>query len=333
MSKKIVAFHSYQLGERGTEIHMYNLAKYNRDILGNESIIISTSSRPTPTLSMFEKEFKTFLYSDVWNPNGVNLNLRTSIEKICEDNNVTHFWATKGGESDGIMPSNAKSIAACIFRMDQPHGDIYSGICEYISNKHGGGFPYVYPIIEKDFPDYTDDFREELNIPKEALVFGRHGGKDSFSLPFAKDAIVDSLSKRDDIYFLFLNTEVFINHPRVIHIGWSPDFELKSKFVNTCDVMIHARYDGEIFSQAVAEFSVRNKPVITWKPDVIPSHYDTGHIWILGDNAFYYRDRGELINILTSISKNDFIEKDWDVYKDKYSAENVMRDFDRIFLS
>jgi hypothetical protein len=66
-------------------------------------------------------------------------------------------------------------------------------------------------------------------IPKEALVFGRHGGKDSFSLPFAKDAIVDSLSKRDDIYFLFLNTEVFINHPRVIHIGWSPDFELKSK--------------------------------------------------------------------------------------------------------
>ena len=44
MPKKVVAFHSYQLGERGTEIHMYNLAKYNRDILGNESIIISTSS-------------------------------------------------------------------------------------------------------------------------------------------------------------------------------------------------------------------------------------------------------------------------------------------------
>ena len=80
------------------------------------------------------KEFKTFLYSDVWIPDGVNLNLRTSIEKICEDNNVTHFWATKGGESDGIMPTNAKSIAACIFRMDEPHGDIYSGICEYISD-------------------------------------------------------------------------------------------------------------------------------------------------------------------------------------------------------
>jgi hypothetical protein len=62
--------------------------------------------------------------------------------------------------------------------------------------------------------------------------------------------------------------------------------------------MIHARYDGEIFSQAVAEFSVRNKPILTWKPDSIPSHYDTGHIWVLGDNAFYYRDGNELINIL-----------------------------------
>ena len=97
--------------------------------------------------------------------------------------------------------------------------------------------------------------------------------------------------------------------------------------------MIHARYDGEIFSQAVAEFSIRNKPIITWKPDVIPSHYDTGHMWVLGDNAFYYKDGDDLMNILTSISKNDFIGKDWDLYKDKYSAENVMRDFDRICLS
>ena len=81
MNKKIVAFHSYQLGERGTEIHMHNLAKYNIEILGNESIVISTSSRPTPTLLMFEKEFKTFLYSDVWITDGINLALKTSIEK------------------------------------------------------------------------------------------------------------------------------------------------------------------------------------------------------------------------------------------------------------
>ena len=55
-----IAFHSYQLGERGSEICLYKYAKYNREILGNESIIISTSSRPIPCKSRFD-EFETIL--------------------------------------------------------------------------------------------------------------------------------------------------------------------------------------------------------------------------------------------------------------------------------
>ena len=37
----------------------------------------------------------------------------------------------------------------------------------------------------------------------------------------------------------------------------------KEAFYRTCDAMLHARRDGETFGLAVAEFSVRNKPVIT----------------------------------------------------------------------
>ena len=70
MSIKI-AFHSYQLGERGTEVCLYKYAKYNREILGNESIIISTSSRPTPCLNRF-KDFinkrPDFDYEGLFNP-------------------------------------------------------------------------------------------------------------------------------------------------------------------------------------------------------------------------------------------------------------------------
>lgn len=332
MSKKIVAFHSYQLGERGTEIHMFKNAKYNRDILGNDSIIISTSSRPMPSLKMFENEFKVFLYQDSWVNDGMNLKLRSSIEKICDQNKVTHFWATKGGEDDGIMPSNTTTIAASIFRMDQPHGSIYSGICKYISDKYGSVYPYVYPIVEKESPHIVDNFRTELNIPKNAIVFGRHGGKDSFNLNFAKSAICKALEKRSDIYFLFMNTDKFIDHPRVIHLGWTSNFETKAKFVNTCDLMLHARADGEIFSLAVAEFSTRNKPIITWRPKVIPASYDTGHFYVLENNAFFYSDEEELISILLNISTVDFINKDWDVYKDKYSPENIMKSFDEIYL-
>ena len=332
MSKKIVAFHSYQLGERGSEVQMIKWARYNKEILGNESIIISTSSRPTPSLEMFEKEFKVILYPDVWVPDGKNNKLRSTLERICEENNITHFWAIKGGEDDGIMPKNVKTMAACIFRLDQPHGDVYTGICQYISDKYGSLYPWIYPIVLKEEPDYNEDFREELNIPSDAIVFGRHGGPDTFDLDFVKRSIIESISIRENIYFIFLNTDKFIEHPRVIHLGWTSSFKEKAKFVNTCDLMIHGRSGGEIFSSAIDEFSTRNKPVITWKPDNIPSGHDTGHLWVLGDNAFFYKGQEDLTKLLTGITKEDFVNKDWDVYKDTYSPENVMVEFNKIFL-
>ena len=36
-----IAFHNNQLSLRGTEVAMYDYAKYNEEILGNESIVIS----------------------------------------------------------------------------------------------------------------------------------------------------------------------------------------------------------------------------------------------------------------------------------------------------
>jgi len=332
MSSKKVAFHSYQLGERGTEVHMYNLAKYNREILGNESIIISTNTRPTPSLPMFEKEFEVFLYDDVWQPHQKNEKLRNSLDRICEQNKVSHLWATKGGEDDKIFPDNVVSIASCIFAMSEPHGSVYSGICKYISEKHGGLFPYIYPIIEDTTKDYMEDMRLELNIPKDALVLGRHGGKDSFSLQFAKQSIYYALSLRNDLHFVFLNTDKFIEHPRVHYLDWTSDFMTKTKFINTCDAMIHARMDGEIFRQCVAEFSIKNKPIITWKPDVVPSFYDTGHLYVIGENGFFYKDGEDLLRILLNISKRDFENKDWDVYKNTYSPESVMKDFEKFCL-
>ena len=61
-----IAFHSFQLGDRGTEVCLYKYAKYNREILGHESLIISTNTRPTPTIQRFEEEFETIIYPHVW---------------------------------------------------------------------------------------------------------------------------------------------------------------------------------------------------------------------------------------------------------------------------
>jgi hypothetical protein len=332
MSKKI-AFHSYQLGQRGTEVAMYKYAKYNQEILGNESVIVSTNTRPTPSLEMFQKEFPVVLYDNVWQNDGKNDDLRNMLESICIDEKVDAFYAIKGGENDGIMPDHiTKTLAHAVFRTDQPHGKVYAGICDYICQKYGSSAPYVYHIIEPEAPELTDDLRYQLGIPQYALVLGRHGGNDTFSLEFVKDAIRRTLDLRSDIYFLFLNTDRFIHHERVIHLPYTSSFIDKARFVNTCDGMLHARFDGEIFSVAIPEFSTRNKPIITWKPDQIPGHYDTGHIHVLKDSAIYYKNREDLTNILCGITKNYIRSKDWDVYKDTYSPKAVMQQFDEVFL-
>ncbi len=329
---KKVAFHSYQLGERGTEVHMYKMAKYNREILGNESIIISTSSRPHPSLPLF-KEFPTFLYPEVWVNDGVNLSLRTSIEKICELNKVTHMWSIKQGENDGILPINVKNFVSSIGGSNiSKHGDVFTFISEYLADIYKIDAPVVHPIVELEDPQNFSSFREELGIPKDALVLGRHGGKETFDLPFVKSAIEKALNQRSDLYFVFANTNMFYQHDRIFHLDYTSDFTIKSKFINTCDAMIHARSEGEIFSLSLAEFATRNKPILSWKPTFRPHGYSYGHYSILGDRAIWYRDENDLYDILVNLSSSDIRDKDWDVYKDNYSPKKIMTDFNNLFL-
>jgi hypothetical protein len=40
---KIVGFHSNELNERGTNVAMFDYAKYNEEILGNKSYILSNA--------------------------------------------------------------------------------------------------------------------------------------------------------------------------------------------------------------------------------------------------------------------------------------------------
>ena len=52
-----IAFHSNQLGIRGTEVTMYDYAFYNRGLLGNDSIIIAPANGDMSAKEKFENEF------------------------------------------------------------------------------------------------------------------------------------------------------------------------------------------------------------------------------------------------------------------------------------
>ena len=52
---KNIAFFCRHFTERGTEIAIYNYAKYNEEILGNKSYIIHFSDKPKKSINFQQK--------------------------------------------------------------------------------------------------------------------------------------------------------------------------------------------------------------------------------------------------------------------------------------
>jgi hypothetical protein len=323
-----ILFHDNYLCERGTTVALFDYALYNQKILNNESIItfnLLNSGNNEGIIKKFINHFEVIAYDGTQNK-------QLQLNKICEQKKIDLYYGIKSGEDDKIYPTNTKVGAHCVFNMKEPHGNVYAAICNYMSNKHGGIFPVVHHIIEDKANNVHDNLRTELNIPINNFVFGRYGGYDTFSLNFVKNTVKEVINLRDDVWFIFLNTEKFIDHPRVLFLPLQIDINYKAKFVNTCDAMLHARKDGEVFSLAVSEFSVKNKPIITWNPDAPPPCYDTGHIYILKDKGIYYKNNEDLKHLLLNIKKEDVADKDWNAYKDTYSPTAVMDEFKNVFI-
>jgi hypothetical protein len=90
--------------------------------------------------------------------------------------------------------------------------------------------------------------------------------------------------------------------------------------------MIHARFVGESFGMACGEFSIMNKPIITWYESREKSHID-----ILRERGIYYKNKEDIEHIFLNISKKDIQEKDWNCYRD-YEPEKVMNKFKEVYL-
>jgi hypothetical protein len=133
------------------------------------------------------------------------------------------------------------------------------------------------------------------------------------------------LIHRKDIYFLFMNTKPFFEHPRLIYLPKTYDQFAKAMFINTCDAMLHARKEGETFSLSVGEFSIKRKPIIAWYWS-----FDRYHINVLGEHGIYYRSPIELYNILMSLKKR--VERP-DCYTEKFNPRRVMEKFEKVFLA
>ena len=319
-NSKTVAFLSNKLTLRGTEIAIYDYADYNEKILGNKSIIITRDYEKIKNewdvdiqaYNKFKSRFDVFYYAN-----------QEDIDGIVLTNNVSHIFIEKAGDWDGLESNACKNIIHCVFSTSQPHGQVYTPIGQTINNLQGTNYPVMPYMVT--LPESNENLRLDLNIPKEAIVFGRYGGKESFDINFVYDVIKNIVNLRDDVYFLFMNTNVFYEHKNIIYLPGNADMVFKRKFINTCDALIHARDRGETFGLTCGEFAICKKPVITYGLS-----RENEHLLILKDKAVIYNNPQELENIFMTYTKDKY-----DVSENGYmfyNPKNVMEIFNKVCL-
>ena len=313
-----IAFHSGQLGLRGTEIALYDYAYYARKFLNVEPYIISNQFSDLDALEKFKSEFEVYLYKDF-----------SEVSKVVDTHHIDAVYYIKAGNFDGKIVPNAKNLIHAVFQMHQPHGDKYAYVSEWIAKKMNWEH-YVPHIVDIQRYAHPHNLREQLNISTTDMVLGYHGGKDSFNISWVKDAVLQVAKIRSDIHFVFMNVTPFGEETsNISFMEGTYDMNAKVAFINTCDAMLHARDGGESFGLSVAEFSRLNKPILTteWASGGL---IDMAHLYMLGDKAIIYSP-DTVSSILLNIQKSDFSGKTWDAYAD-YSPENVMSKFKQTFL-
>jgi len=313
-----VAFHSNQLGLRGTEIALYEYAYYGRQYLNIEPVIISDVHANLDALDKFKQEFPVHLYNNF-----------SDVTSLIDQLKIDAVYYQKAGSFDGKIVPNAKNLVHAVFQMKEPHGEQYAYISEWLAH-HMGWSHYVPYIVDITKHKHDINLREHLNIPTTAFVFGYHGGRDSFNIPWVKDAVLKVAQSRSDVYFVFMNIDVFgEEEDNIIFLQGTYNMTEKVAFINTCDVMLHGRNGGESFGLSVAEFSSFNKPVLTttWCSAALN---DLAHIDMLGQKTILYGP-DTILPILMNLQKSDIAGKDWNAYL-KYDAETVMNKFKEVFL-
>lgn len=323
---KKILFHTYQLNYGGACNALIEYARYNRKMLGNESVLLydpnlfvgvpDFQSEPA-VIDALKKEFRVETYSSEIEAN-----------RIAEEFDAV-YTIRGGAVQDPIITSSRMAVHA-VFQYHLAYGDRFAYVSDWLANKmaniSGTPMASVPHMIHMPEPNEAArlHIRRQLGIPDHAFVFGRHGGQGSFDLPFVYSAIHNIIHQRSDVYFVFLNTRPFYHHPNIKYLPATYNPQNKSDFISTCDAMIHARSNGESFGIAICEFMFHHKPVLSWE-----GGSDQHHVQLLNGYDSLYNEHNAEQRLL------EFVERKHVSYKpivDKFAPEPVMNQFKQVFL-
>jgi len=230
-----------------------------------------------------------------------------------------------------MIPKDIPSITHCIFSGMVKLGDVHTVISNSVPHQPNSDtrvLPNMLVVM-----NHTDDLRNTLHIPKDAVVFGRYGALHTFSIPWVKETVVRYAKKHPEVWFLFMNTQPFSDMrelSNIVYIRGSSDLSLKRAFINTCDAMLHGRIDGETFGCAVGEFAVCGKPILTSPCLHRAFGYPAdGHLDILDKRAVVYTNPEVLWTWLDAFSKKEvLVNMDGNGYMD-FVPDKVMPLFEQ----
>ena len=337
-----ICFYSNQLGERGTETSIIDYAAANREILGNESCF----AFPKERIFCQERYERLRTAYDIF--------LFETVDELAEYLNasVDLFYIQVDGAAEDIVDQLGSrfenTFVHCVFSTKRKHGKFYCPIHNFLNETFRTSYP-VLPLPVLPLPVAKATLREELHIPADAIVYGGYGGKDRFNIDFVQKTVIRIARENPNIFFIFMNFEDFVsklNHApleNIIFLPGSTDVQYKSRFIETTNAMLHARADGETFGLAVAEFSAKNKPVITYAPDFKDkvmdrikkirhrlARYSTAHLENLGEKGIVYSNAKQLAYILTHFSEWYTPSENYDCFTERFSPQNVMAQFQKI---
>lgn len=316
MKIKRIAYHTPQIDVRGSCTALYDYAVNMRKFYGIEGVIITTNTPKHDEIALYKfmNAFRICFYTDT-----------SEIDQIITNEKCDYLYCIKYGTDDGITSKIVPTGIHCVFDLSQPHGNVYVAVSSTLANKYGKPGHYVPHMIGLKPSITKENMRDQLGIPNNAIVFGRHGGTDTFNLQFVCTMISKIVEERDDIYFVFVNTPVFVEHPQVIFLDKFINNDIKNKFIHTCDAYIEAGTLGHTFGMSIAEFTVNGKPIIAYDSAAL---WNRAHLEILGNDVIIFRNAEEFYNILTTfvpytVTSNPFND---------YLPRNVSKQFYDTFI-
>lgn len=163
--------------------------------------------------------------------------------------------------------------------------------------------------VPVEYPTSSNNLREELNIPDNAIVCGMHQRNDDriySGIPLK--AFEQVVKKYSDVYFVMLNGSnqyrVQAGIDDIPNVHFVDYLDNISPFLNTLDIYTHGRYDGETYGMALAEAMIHKLPCISHYSPIYNAMEST-----IADGGYVVSGIDQYVEILDNLITNDALRR------------------------